>query len=159
MLSRFTDCKSPPAAGQFKNSAWTLLPPPPSSASITDQHPPSTVARRQLNLCPSLPVRSKNWFPYAFCFFFFFRFGSFILLWFFFLLWIVIVWVLWFHFSWLGTLALWIFEFSIVHLLWIYFLLIHHWQLLVVSLRENLAVWFFSLHYPPPNYLRQVIDW
>ena len=34
-----------------------------------------------------------------------------------------------------------------------------HWQLLMVSLRENLVVWFCSLHHPPSNHLRQVIDW
>ena len=70
-LSRFTDCKSPPATDQFENSARTSLPPPPRSASVTDHHPPSTVVRRQLNLCASLSVSSKNWFPYAFCCVFF----------------------------------------------------------------------------------------
>ncbi|KOM43818.1 hypothetical protein LR48_Vigan05g142300 [Vigna angularis] len=43
----------------------------------------------------------------------------------------------------------------------IYFLpYIHgcHWQLLVISIPENTAVWFCSLHKSPPNPLRHVVD-
>ncbi|KOM47893.1 hypothetical protein LR48_Vigan07g159700 [Vigna angularis] len=34
-----------------------------------------------------------------------------------------------------------------------------HWQLLVMSMQDNYALWFCSLHRPPPTQLRQAIDW
>ncbi|KOM51965.1 hypothetical protein LR48_Vigan09g062400 [Vigna angularis] len=43
----------------------------------------------------------------------------------------------------------------------IYFLpYIHgcHWQLLMISIPENTAVWFYSLHKSPPSTLRHVVD-
>ncbi|XP_022640489.1 uncharacterized protein LOC111242264 [Vigna radiata var. radiata] len=33
-----------------------------------------------------------------------------------------------------------------------------HWQLLVMSMPDNYALWFCSLHRPPPTQLRQAID-
>ncbi|XP_052724771.1 uncharacterized protein LOC128197441 [Vigna angularis] len=33
-----------------------------------------------------------------------------------------------------------------------------HWQLLVMSVQDNYALWFCSLHRPPPTQLRQAID-
>ncbi|KOM47436.1 hypothetical protein LR48_Vigan07g114000 [Vigna angularis] len=33
-----------------------------------------------------------------------------------------------------------------------------HWQLLVMSMQDNYALWFCSLHRPPPTQLRQAID-
>ncbi|KOM39931.1 hypothetical protein LR48_Vigan04g012900 [Vigna angularis] len=34
-----------------------------------------------------------------------------------------------------------------------------HWQLLVMSMQDNYALWFCSLHRPPPTQLKQAIDW
>ncbi|XP_052723712.1 uncharacterized protein LOC128193682 [Vigna angularis] len=34
-----------------------------------------------------------------------------------------------------------------------------HWQLLVMSMQDNYALWFCSLHRPPPPQLKQAIDW
>ncbi|XP_052724138.1 uncharacterized protein LOC128196816 [Vigna angularis] len=33
-----------------------------------------------------------------------------------------------------------------------------HWQLLVMSMQDNYALWFCSLHRPPPTQLKQAID-
>ncbi|XP_052735882.1 uncharacterized protein LOC128197682 [Vigna angularis] len=34
-----------------------------------------------------------------------------------------------------------------------------HWQLLVMSMQDNYALWFCSLHRPPPTQLKQAIDY
>ncbi|XP_022640746.1 uncharacterized protein LOC106772423 isoform X3 [Vigna radiata var. radiata] len=36
--------------------------------------------------------------------------------------------------------------------------MMHHWQLLVISMHESYALWFCSLHRPPPTNLRQLVD-
>ncbi|QCD87436.1 hypothetical protein DEO72_LG3g1972 [Vigna unguiculata] len=60
VLSKFIGCKSPLATGEFENFVRTSLPPPPRSASVADQHSPSIVARRRLNLCLLLlPLKSR----------------------------------------------------------------------------------------------------
>jgi len=41
----------------------------------------------------------------------------------------------------------------------IFFYCMRHWQLVVISMKDNIVVWLCSLHRPPPNHLRQVIDW